>query len=146
MEIFDLSPIPLYCEDLEAPPSVQILGDRIAAADAVLIATPEYNHSISGVLKNALDWVSSLPNEPCAGKPAALFGVSTGYFGALRAQLHLREVCAALGMLVLPKPELFISHATEKFDAHGTLIDPQTRQRLRALLEALIAWAQRIAQ
>lgn len=145
LEIFDLSPIPMYNEDVRPfPAAVQSFGERIAAADALLIATPEYNHSIPGVLKNALDWVSRLPNQPCEGKPVALFGVSAGRFGTVRAQLHLREVCTALGMFVLPKPELFISQAEEKFDAHGKLIHSETRQRLQTLLEVLIAWTQRV--
>lgn len=146
LEIFDLAPIPLYNEDLEpVPAAVRALGDRIAAADAVLIATPEYNHSVSGVLKNALDWVSALPDKPCAGKPVAILGASIGRFGTLRAQLHLREICAALDMLVLPRPELFISHAQEKFDAHGRLIHAETRTRLRELLSALHAWTERFS-
>lgn len=146
LEIFDLSPIPMYNDDISPfPAAVQLLGERIATADALLIATPEYNHSIPGVLKNALDWVSQLPNRPCESKPVALFGVSAGRFGTLRAQLHLREVCAALSMFVLPKPELFISQAEGKFDAQGRLIDAPTRERLRALLEALVAWTQRVS-
>jgi chromate reductase len=141
LEIFDLSPIPLYNEEIEPfPPAVQALRERIAEADALLIATPEYNHSISGVLKNALDWASCAPDPPCKNKPVAIFGASTGRFGTLRAQLHLREVCSALEMLVLPKPELYISHAREKFDAQGRLIDERTRQQLRALVEALAVW------
>lgn len=145
LEIFDLSPIPLYNEDIEPfPPAVQALRERIAAADALLIATPEYNHSISGVLKNALDWASHPPDQPCDGKPVAVFGVSTGRSGTLRAQLHLREVCAALDMFVLPKPELFITHAREKFDTQARLIDERTRQQVRALVEALIVWTHRL--
>ncbi len=145
LEIFDLTPIPLYNEDIEPfPPAVRILRERIAQSDAVLIATPEYNHSISGVLKNALDWASHPPDQPCDGKPVAVFGVSTGRSGTLRAQLHLREACAALNMLVLNKPEVFIPHAAEKFDAHGRLMDGETRQRIRALVEALIVWTHRL--
>lgn len=145
LEIFDLTPIPMYNEDLEPfPPAVQAFRERIATSDALLIATPEYNHSIPGVLKNALDWASCTPDPPCEQKPVAIFGASTGRFGTLRAQLHLREICRALDMLVLPKPELFIAQAEEKFDAQGKLIDPETRQRLRALLEALVTWTQRV--
>ena len=145
LEIFDLASIPLYDEDLtELPPPVHMLRQSIATADALLIATPEYNHSVPGVLKNALDWASHPPDQPCDGKPVAVFGVSTGRFGALRAQLHLREVCAALNMLVLNKPEVFITHAAKKFDAHGRLMDGETRQRIRALVEALIVWTHRL--
>ncbi len=147
LEIFDLAPLPLYNEDIEPfPPPVTAFRERIAHSDALLIATPEYNHSIPGVLKNALDWASCTPDPPCAGKPAAIFGVSTGRFGTLRAQLHLREVCAALDMLVLPKPALFIAQAHEKFDAQGQLTDTETRERLRALLEALIEWTRLVSK
>lgn len=146
LEISDLAPIPLYNEDVEPfPAAVRLLRSAIAQSDAVLIATPEYNHSISGVLKNALDWLSCSPDPPCENKPVAIFGVSTGRFGTLRAQLHLREICAALNMLVLPKPEVFIAQAREKFDAEGRLIDAPTRERLRALLEALIAWTRKFS-
>ncbi len=145
LEIFDLASIPLYDEDLPSlPPPVQLLRKSIAAAAALLIATPEYNHSVPGVLKNALDWASHPPDQPCDGKPVAVFGVSTGRFGTLRAQLHLREVCAALNMLVLNKPEVFITHAAKKFDAHGRLTDGEARQRIRALVEALIVWTHRL--
>ena len=146
LEIFDLSSIPMYNADIEPfPPAVKILRERIAHSDALLIATPEYNHSIPGVLKNALDWASCAPDPPCENKPVAIFGASTGRFGTLRAQIHLREICAALDMIILPKPELFISHADEKFDAQGHLTDAQTRERLRALLGALIEWTRLIS-
>lgn len=145
LEICDLAAIPLYDEDLtELPPPVHTLRQSIAAADALLIATPEYNHSVPGVLKNALDWASCPPNPPCANKPGAIFGASTGRFGTLRAQIHLREICSALDMLVLPKPELYIAQAREKFDAHGRLIDERTRQQLRALVAALVVWTHRL--
>ncbi len=144
LEIFDLSSLPMYNEDFEPfPQAVRAFRERIAQSDGLLIATPEYNHSIPGVLKNALDWASSAPDPPCTNKPAAIFGVSTGRFGTLRAQLHLREICRALDMLVLPKPELYIAQAQEKFDAQGRLTDAQTRERLQALLEAFIGWIRR---
>lgn len=147
LEIFDLSGIPMYNEDLvPLPHEVLKLRERIAHSDALLIATPEYNHSISGVLKNALDWASCAPDPPCAGKPAAILGASTGRFGTLRAQIHLREICTALKMLLLPTPTLYISQASEKFDAQGKLIDEKTREHLQALLEALIRWTRRLPQ
>lgn len=145
LEICDLSPLPMYNEDIEPfPPVVKAFREHIAHSDALLIATPEYNHSISGALKNALDWASCTPDPPCENKPVAIFGVSTGRFGTLRAQIHLREICSALDMLVLPKPELYIALAREKFDAQGHLTDAQTRERLRALLGALIEWTRLI--
>jgi len=146
LEIFDLAPLPLYSEDIDPfPPEVKAFRERIAQSDALLIATPEYNHSIPGVLKNALDWASCAPEPPCANKPVAILGASIGRFGTLRAQLHLREICAALDMLVLPKPELFISYARTKFDAQGRLTDAETRERLREFLEAFLAWVRRLS-
>jgi len=145
LEVFDLAPIPLYDGDVEAagfPAPVQAMKARIAAADALLIATPEYNYSFPGVLKNAIDWASRPGREsPLSGKPLALLGASTGAMGTVRAQGHLRQVAAAVNMLPLNRPEVFVARAAEKFDASGNLVDEQTRQALRALLEALATWA-----
>jgi len=146
MEIFDLSPIPLYNADVQAagwPAPVQDFKSRIAAADALLIATPEYNYSIPGVLKNAIDWASRPPKEsPLNGKPVALMGAG-GVMGTVRSQLHLRQVLLSSGMFVLPKPELYVANAREKFGEHGTLSDDAVRDRIRELLLVLTAWVQR---
>jgi chromate reductase len=143
LEIFDLAPIPLYNADLEgpdAPEGVRAFKARIAAADALLIATPEYNYSIPGVLKNAIDWASRPPKEsPLNGKPLALMGAG-GRFGTTRAQLHLRQIAVFTNMLPLSKPEVMIQRSWEKFDAQGQLTDPDSRAEVRALLEALLAW------
>ena len=149
LETLDLRPIPLYDGDVEAaglPEPVQRLRARIAAADGLLIATPEYNSSIPGVLKNAIDWASRPPDQPCAGKPLATLGATPGGFGTVRAQAHLRQVCAALGMLALPTPELRVSAAQERIDAGGRLTDDATRQALRGLLDALADWIRRLGR
>ncbi len=113
LESFDLAPIPLYNADIEAisaPPPVQAFKERIAVADALLIVTPEYNGSIPGVLKNAIDWASRPPGDtPLDGKPLAMMGASPGQLGTIRAQLYLREICAAVNMHPLSRPEVFIN-------------------------------------
>jgi chromate reductase len=148
LEIFDLAPIPLYNQDLteggNIPESVQRFKARIAAADALLIATPEYNYSIPGVLKNALDWASRPPKDsPFDDKPLAIMGAGGG-LGTGRAQYHLRQVAVFLNLLPLNKPEVLVQRAWEKFDAQGHLTDEPTRQQVRALLEALVAWTRRL--
>ena len=140
----ELRDIPLYDEDRRLaegfPPPVAALREAIRKADALLLATPEYNYSFSGVLKNAIDWVSRPPQQPFLGKPLAVIGVSPGITGAIRAQWQLRPVLAGLGAQVLFRPELAIGGAREKFDADGRLRDGETRERLAKLLEALAAW------
>ena len=147
LEVFDLSSIPLYNDDVRAlgyPKPVQEFRDRIAAADALLIATPEYNYSIPGVLKNAIDWASRPPDPPLDGKPVAIMGASTGNFGTVRAQMHLRQVCVFCNMFPLNKPEVLVMRAQEKFDASGRLVDETTRGFVRDLLTVLVDWTQRL--
>jgi chromate reductase len=137
--------LPLFDADLRAngfPESVKKLKDTIASADVLLIATPEYNHSIPGVLKNAVDWASDKTN-PFAGKTAAIFGASTGLFGTLRAQLHLRQVLASLNVELVPQPQVFIRSANEAFLSDGSLADKKIEQQLRQLIEATLALAYR---
>jgi chromate reductase len=147
LETFDLAPIPLYNPDIDgpdAPESVLRFKERITAADALLIATPEYNYSFSGVLKNAIDWASRPPRaSPLSGKPLAIMGAG-GMFGTVRAQLHLRQVATECNLLALNKPEVRVTRPWEKFDDQGRLADEQTRGELRALLEALAAWTRRL--
>jgi chromate reductase, NAD(P)H dehydrogenase (quinone) len=147
LETFDLAPIPLYNPDNDgpdAPESVLRFKERITAADALLIATPEYNYSFSGVLKNAIDWASRPPRaSPLSGKPLAIMGAG-GMFGTVRAQLHLRQVATECNLLALNKPEVRVPRPWEKFDDQGQLSDEQTRGELRALLEALAAWTRRL--
>lgn len=148
LEIFDLASIPLYNADGDggaAPEPVRHFKARIAAADALLIATPEYNHSIPGVLKNAIDWASRPPKDsPFNDKPLAIMGAGGGS-GTIRAQAHLRQIAAGLNMLALNRPSLFIRQSWEKFDpASGDLHDEATRESVRALLEALAVWTRRL--
>jgi chromate reductase, NAD(P)H dehydrogenase (quinone) len=127
ISIYSLKDVPLYNDDVRAqgvPESVQALKEACARADAILIASPEYNYSISGVLKNALDWLSRPPLLPFDGKPVAIMGASTGILGTARGQYHLRQVLVYMNTFTLNKPEVFISTADKKFDASGELIDP----------------------
>lgn len=142
VDIFDLAPIPLYNGDVEAaglPESVAVFRQAIADADALLIASPEYNYSIPGVLKNALDWASRPPDQPFAGKPAAIMGTG-GWQGAARAQYHLRQVLSALNVHTLNKPEVQIPMAWELFDDDGALKKAEVRDRVAELVTALAAW------
>jgi chromate reductase len=149
LETFDLSHIPLYNDDVRAvgfPKPVQQFRERIAVADALLIATPEYNFSIPGVLKNAIDWASRPPDPPLSGKPVAMMGASTGNFGTVRAQMHLRQVCVFCNMFPLNKPEVLLMRSREKFDAGGRLTDETARGLIRDLLLALAEWTRRLQQ
>ena len=147
LSVFDLAPIPLYNYDIEQqgfPESVRALKAAIRDADALLIATPEYNWSVPGVLKNAIDWVSRPPDNPLAGKPVAVIGASTGSFGTVRAQLHLRQILMALGAFPMGHPTLYVARAREKFDANGQLQDDEIRDRLYRVLVALREWTLRL--
>ena len=146
-DVFDLAGIPLFNQDLERepPPAVIAFKAAIAAADGVLIATPEYNYSVPGVLKNALDWASRPPrDQPFVGKPVALMSAG-GRFGGVRAQLQLRQIGHGMGMLILSRPEVIVEKASEKFDSSGNLTDTGVRDHVHGLVEALAAWAQRLA-
>jgi chromate reductase len=148
IETFDIAPITPYSEDERArgfPPTVEALRERIRAADALLIATPEYNYSIPGVLKNAIDWASRPPDQPFDGKPVALMGASRGMLGTGRAQYHLRQVCVYLNMHPLNRPEVLIAGAPTKFDAEGRLTDEPARTLIGQQLVALAAWTRQLA-
>jgi chromate reductase, NAD(P)H dehydrogenase (quinone) len=147
IDIFDLAPIPLYNEDVRAqgfPPAVEEFRRRIKEADALLIATPEYNYSVPGVLKNAIDWASRPPDQPFDGKPMALFGASPSFTGSARAQYHLRQVFIYLNPLIMNRPEVFITSAHTKFDAQGKLTDETTRGHIRNLLDAFKQWTEKM--
>jgi chromate reductase len=144
LEIFELEGIPMFNQDEEQnpPDKVKQLKARIRAADAILLVTPEYNYSIPGVLKNAIDWASRpYGDNAWQGKPVALMGASVGPLGTSRAQYHLRQVFVFLDMLPLNKPEVMIGNASQRFDEAGNLVDPETRKRIRGLLESLVSWA-----
>jgi chromate reductase len=146
LDLFSLDGIPLYDADVQSqgdPEPVEDLKRRIMAADALLIATPEYNYSIPGVLKNALDWASRPPKTCCLRrKPIGILGASSGESGTMRAQLALRQVFVFTGSLAMVQPELRVPNAGEEFDAEGKLIDGDLRERLRAYVAALVEWAQ----
>lgn len=145
LEIYDaLGELPPYNEDIvaaETPAAVDALRAAIAEADALLIATPEYNSSIPGVLKNALDWASRpFPDNALRHKPAAVVGASTGLFGALWAQAETRKVLTTIGADVLDE-ELPVGEAHQAFAAHGGLIDAGLRSRLDGLVHRLLETA-----
>jgi chromate reductase len=145
----DLHDLPMFDADVEAdgdPASVVALKRAIASADALLIATPEYNHCIPGVLKNAIDWASRpFRTSVLGGKPVAIMGAATGRGGTARAQAQLRDGLTFTNSLVLPLPELLVPLAAEKFDEDGDLIDQATRVEVRDLLVALAAWSRRLS-
>lgn len=147
LEIFDLADLPMYNPDDEKPFPQAVLEfrTRLAQADAVLIATPEYNSSISAALKNAIDWASRPPKQPLNGKPVAIMGASTGNFGTLRAQLHLRQILTHVGALPLGKPEVLVGRAEQAFDADGYLVDKVARGFLRDMLVALAEWTEQVS-
>jgi chromate reductase len=147
IDIFDIAAIPLYNEDVKVqgfPPVVADLRARIKAADGLLLATPEYNYSTSGVLKNAIDWASRPPEQPFDGKPIALMGASGGALGTARAQYHLRQMFIFLNAHMLNRPEVMIGGAPSKFDAEGKLTDQPTRDFLVTMLTAFKAWIEKL--
>ena len=147
IEIAEIGDLPLYNDDVRAagyPPAAERLRSEIASADAVLFVTPEYNYSVSGVLKNAIDWASRPPNQPLDGKPVAIMGASGGLFGTARAQYHLRQMLIFLNAFPLNKPEVMIGQAQTRFDQAGNLTDEPTREFIRKLLEALRDWTNRL--
>jgi chromate reductase len=140
-EIFNLNNIPLYSQDSENPlpaPVVEFKA-KIKAADAILIATPEYNYSFPGVLKNAIDWASRpYGDNSWDGKRVGLMGASLGLQGTSRAQYQLRQVFVYLNIHALNKPEILIGSAHEKFDANGNLTDPKAKEKISELISALM--------
>jgi chromate reductase len=147
IDIFEIDGLPGFSEDDEQNPPEKVaeLKRRIREADAVLFVTPEYNYSIPGVLKNAIDWASRPYGDSAwAGKPAAIMGASTGMIGTARAQYHLRQMMVFLNAYPLNKPEVMIGQAQTKFDEAGNLTDEGTKDFIRKLVEALVAWTERL--
>jgi chromate reductase len=148
VDMFDLAGIPLYNQDVEdagEPPLVVAFKKAIAEADALLVATPEYNHGVPGVLKNAIDWASRpRVTSPLRDKAVAVVGASPGQGSTARAQAQLRDAFVFTGACVMPQPELLIAAAASHFDDHGNLTDPALRASLLDLVEALRAWMLRI--
>ena len=119
--------------------------EKIRNADALLIATPEYNYSISGVLKNAIDWASRpVQGNPLEDKPVAIMSASTGRLGGARAQYHLRQTFVFLNMHPVNRPEVLVSQAADNFNAEGKLTNEQTRTLIKQLIEALVEWSNRL--
>ena len=149
IEIFErLGDIPLYNEDIRGdgdPDAVNAVAAAIRNADAVLISTPEYNYSVSGVLKNAIDWLSRAKPQPFKDKPLAIMGAAMGAHGTARAQYHLRQIFVFLEAHMLSRPEVFIGAAHTKFGEDGSLNDDVAKDLIRQELEALRAWALRLA-
>jgi chromate reductase len=144
MEIFELDGIPVFNQDQEAaaPARVTEFKQAIRAADAILISTPEYNYSIPGVLKNAIDWASRPYGDSAwQGKPVAIMGASVGIIGTARAQYHLRQCFVFLDMPVVNQPEVMIGHASGKFDAAGNLTDEMSKKLIGQLLASLVKLA-----
>lgn len=142
LEVFDLAGIPLFNEEQEAAPDPRVLALReaVRTADGVYFATPEYNYSIPGVLKNAIDWASRPYGQSAwQGKPAAILSASTGVLGGIRAQYHLRQVLVSQDMAVVAQPEVVIGQAGTRFDGAGRLTDPVTRELLSRQLGVLVA-------
>jgi len=141
LELIELHDIPLFNQDEEMTPPAAVLEfkRRILAADAILFATPEYNYSVSGVLKNAIDWAARPYGESAwAGKPAAIMGASVGSLGTARAQYHLRQILVALNMPTVNQPEVMVSNAAQRFDKSGALNDEASRQLIQKLLVTLV--------
>jgi chromate reductase, NAD(P)H dehydrogenase (quinone) len=147
--VHDLRPIPLYDGDVESqgvPASVVALRDAVRAADGLLIATPEYNHGVPGVLKNAIDWLSRPPRASAlSGKAAALMGASPGMTGTARSQSQLRQAFVFTNTYAMTQPEVLVARAHEKFDQGGALSDQPTRGSLETFLKAFSDWVARFA-
>ncbi len=148
LDIFELTHrIPGFDQDEEnnPPPPIVELKSRVRAADAILFVTPEYNYSIPGVLKNAIDWASRpYSDNAWDGKPVAIMGASIGMLGSARAQYHLRQCCVYLNMYPLNQPEVMISLAAERFDAGGNLVDDRSREFIARLLKGLVDWTRKL--
>ncbi len=147
VEVFDLEGIPPFNQDNVNNPPTQVaeFKEKIRNADALLIATPEYNFSVPGVLKNAIDWASRpLQGNPLDDKPVAIMSASTGRLGGARAQYHLRQTFVFLNIHPINRPEVMLSNAAENVDANGKVTNEQTRTLIKQLIEALVTWSNRL--
>lgn len=149
LDVFELHDIPTFNQDEENDPPGRVveLKQRIRAADAILFATPEYNYSVPGVLKNAIDWASRpYGDNAWSGKPAAIMGASIGNIGTARAQYHLRQIFVFLNVLPINSPEVMIGNAGTRFDDQGNLTDQSTKDHIRKLLQNLVVWTRQLQQ
>jgi chromate reductase len=147
LEVVDVSKLPLYNQDLEhdLPEAVKELKKKIRGADAILIATPEHNYSVTAVLKNAIEWGNRPPRDASwSGKPAAVISASTGLRGGVRAQLHLRQIMIDLNMYPINRPLLLVANAEDKFDENLKLTDAESLQTLREVLSSLVEWTRKL--
>lgn len=146
-QIVEIKNLPFFNQDLEnnLPKEVLEFREKIKKADAILFSSPEYNYSIPGVLKNAIEW-GSRPYE--AGvlkrKPVAIMGTSSGMVGTGRGQYHFRQICVQVDMYVLNRPEVMIPFASQQFDEKGNLLDPHTKEKIKEIVEALVLWAKKM--
>jgi chromate reductase len=148
MTLHDYAEVPLYNQDVQdrgIPQAVTTLRDAILAADGLLIASPEYNFSISGVLKNAIDWLSRTNPQPFKDKPVAILSATAGPVGGARSQYELRKVLGCLDALVLQKPEVFIGACMSRFDVDLKLTDAATRKIIGDQMIAFAAWIDRLS-
>ena len=149
LDVVELDGIPGFNQDEEQnpPQTVVELKRRVREADAILFVTPEYNYSVPGVLKNAIDWASRPYGDSAwSGKPVAIMGASVGAIGTARAQYHLRQIFVFLDMHAINQPEVMIGNASERFDAEGRLTDETSRELVRKLLQNLVDWTRRIGE
>ncbi len=147
LEVFDLRGIPMYDDDVYQkgfPEPVAAWREAIRSADALFFSTPEYNRSIPGVLKNAIDWASRPKEMPLSGKPAAVTGATPGALGAAAAIFHLRHVLGVLGVQLVSGKDVFMGQAAGKFDAAGTLTDEASRKQVEDLLARLVRLTERL--
>src|SRR6056297_2352057 len=146
IDIVTLEDVPLFNQDVEAqgwPPRVQDLRERIGASDAVIFASPEYNYSVTGVLKNAIDWLSRPEGDaPLNGKPAGIVGATPAFVGTARGQAHLRQIVFYNAMPLLPTAEVLIARARDRFDDDGRLTDEQTGDVLGDMMEKFADWVE----
>jgi len=148
IDIFELDGLPGFNQDEEQQPPAKVaeLKRSIREADAVLFVTPEYNYSVPGVLKNAIDWASRpYGDNAWNGKPAAIMGASIGAIGTARAQYHLRQMMVFLNMFPINQPEVMIGNAAQRFDAAGNLTHDATKEFLRQLMQSLVDWTRRLS-
>ena len=149
IEVFELDGIPGFNQDQEQNPPEKVaeFKRKIREADAILFVTPEYNYSVPGVLKNAIDWASRPYGDSAwNGKPAAIMGASIGAIATARAQYHLRQMMVFLNMFPVNQPEVMIGNCSEKFDEQGNLTNEVSKDLIRQLLQNLVDWTNRIAE
>ena len=147
LEIFDVSRFPLYTQDHEHDPRVEVqqFKQKIRQSDAILFATPEHNYTVTAVLKNAIEWGNRpAGNNSWNGKPAAIVSASSGPRGGARSQLHLRQILVDLNMYAINQPQLLLARAQDAFESDLKLKDPQTRETLKTILQTLAIWTKKI--